>query len=45
MNPREGSLAYRDLGNGRELVVYPLTYGRARLVIGGLKVGYYDDGW
>lgn len=30
---REGALAERILPDGRELVVYPLTYQRARLAI------------
>jgi hypothetical protein len=30
---REGAIAERVLPDGRELVVYPLTYRRARLAI------------
>ena len=35
----------RDLGDGRCLFVYPLTYGRARLAIGGCDALGYDDVW
>ena len=42
---RPGSLANRLLPDGRELVVYPLTYGRARLVIGPAGEGWHDDSW
>lgn len=35
----------RLLEDGRELVVYPLTYGRARLVIGPVGAATYDDSW
>lgn len=42
---REGALAERALPNGRELVVYPLTYGRARLVIGEQGSDFHDDAW
>lgn len=30
---REGAYAERVLPDGRELVVYPLTYGRARIML------------
>jgi len=41
------SLEYgrRLLPDGREIVVYPLTYGRARLVIGPAGAGWVDDEW
>jgi hypothetical protein len=42
----EGALAARILADGRELVVYPLITGTARLVVSarpGAMV--YDDGW
>lgn len=42
---REGAYAERLLPDGRELVVYPLTYMRARLVIGQAGAPTYDDGW
>lgn len=42
---REGALAGRLLPSGQELTVYPLTYGRARLVIGSPQSQFYDDGW
>lgn len=45
MDRTEGALAYRLLGDGRELVVYPLTYGRARLVVGEEGAYTHDDGW
>ena len=42
---RLGSIAYRALKDGRELVVYPLLFGRARLGIGKQGVGMLDDQW
>lgn len=42
---REGSLATRLLEDGRELTVYPMTFGKARLCIGDPDSGMYDDGW
>ena len=39
------SLAARVLLDGRSLWVYPLFYGRARLVVGPLDADWYDDGW
>lgn len=42
---RPGALADRLMPDGRELVVYPLTFGRARLVIGTPDSGVYDDSW
>ena len=44
-NPRPSSLAYRALDDGRELVVYPLTFGRARLIVGRQGRDDYDDAW
>lgn len=35
----------RLLPDGRELSVMPLTYGRARLVVGQPGSMFYDDGW
>ena len=35
----------RDLGDGRELSILPLTYGKAKLVIGRVGALAYDDGW
>lgn len=37
--------AHRDLGNGYCLWVYPLTFGRARLVLGPCDASFYDDAW
>ena len=34
-----------DRGQVREAVVYPLTYGRARLHVGPPDVGWTDDAW
>lgn len=34
----------RDLPDGRSLFVLPLTFGRARLVVGRGET-VYDDGW
>jgi hypothetical protein len=45
LEPREGAYAQRLLPDGRELVVYPLTYHRARLVIGEAGSPFIDDGW
>lgn len=33
------------LPDGRELSLLPLTYGRARLVVGPPDSPFYDDGW
>lgn len=44
---REGALfESKLLPDGREITIYPLTYGRARLVIGlaSDNIGY-DDSW
>lgn len=35
----------RDLGDGRSVWVYPLTFGRARLVVGQTGSDLWDDGW
>ena len=41
-----GSLAARVLPDGRALVVYPLTFGRARLTISESVDSWgYDDAW
>ena len=37
--------AYRELPNGQELVVVPLTFGRARLTIGTVGDWGYSDSW
>jgi len=42
---RPGSLATRMLPDGRELVVYPLITGTARLVVGLPGACVYDDAW
>jgi hypothetical protein len=39
------SYAIRDLPDGRQLSVDPLTYGRARLHISSMPGFTYDDGW
>lgn len=39
----EGALAHRILEDGRELTVYSLTYGRARLGIGPAGEQWFDD--
>jgi hypothetical protein len=41
----EGSLFTRDLDDGRTIVVYPLTFGRARIVIGKTGDEGYEDSW
>lgn len=35
----------RELEDGRELTVVPLTFGRARLHIGPRGGDWFDDGW
>lgn len=42
---REGSLYTRELGDGRELTVYPMTFGKARLCIGEAGAPTYEDAW
>lgn len=43
---REGAVGpSKLLPDGRELTIYPLTYGRARLVVGPPGEPFYDDGW
>ena len=42
---REGSLAERRFPDGREAVIYPLTYGRARLGIGHPDDDGFADQW
>lgn len=42
---RYAAIAERMLPDGRELVVYPLAFGRARLVVGPPNVEWYDDSW
>lgn len=43
--PKRLTLFERPLGDGRELTVIPLTYGRARLTVGPAGAGYYADAW
>lgn len=38
-------LAERDLGDGRKLWVFGLTFGRARLAIGPARSFFFDDAW
>lgn len=38
-------LAERDLPDGRRGWVIPLTFGRARIVVGPADSTFYDDGW
>jgi hypothetical protein len=38
-------IAEKDLGNGKRLTIFPLTFGRARLGIGPVDMGYNDDEW
>lgn len=43
---REGALTdSKFLPDGRETVVYPLTFGRARLCVGQAGSPFIDDGW
>ncbi len=41
----EGAIFWKDLGNGRAIYIYPLTYGRARLGIGNKNDPFLDDEW
>lgn len=41
----DGFLYRRDLGNGRQVVVMPLTFGRARIGIGPVGAFWNDDEW
>ena len=41
----EGSLGYRELGDGRCLVLFPLTFDRTRLCVGAVGVKWSDDGY
>lgn len=40
-----GYLALKSFSDGRVGAVMPLTFGRARLVIGPPSMLAYDDGW
>lgn len=35
----------RELQDGRTAVVYPLTFGRARLSVGPSGSSFFDDEW
>lgn len=41
MNPKPAKL----LPDGRGAWIYPLTFGRARIVVGPLRSSTLDDGW
>lgn len=41
----DGCLYRRELGNGRLLVVAPMTFGKVRLCIGPAGEPTYEDGW
>jgi hypothetical protein len=38
-------IAEKDLGNGRRLTIFPMTFGKARLGIGPVDMGCNDDEW
>jgi hypothetical protein len=38
-------IAKKELPDGKELTVIPLTYGRARLHVGERGSMFFDDGW
>jgi hypothetical protein len=38
-------IAEKDLGNGKRLTIFPLTFGRAKLGIGPIDMGYNDAEW
>lgn len=44
-NPYPGSVAHRDLDDGRVLVLYPMLFGNMRLCVGPQDEGWYDRGW
>jgi hypothetical protein len=35
----------KQLPDGREILVVPMTFGKARLTIGPAGAGWYEDGW
>ena len=41
----DGFIARKLLADGREIVVIPLTFGRARIGIGPAGEGYLNDVW
>lgn len=43
--PRDGTVYRTFIGDGRELTVCPMTFGKARLCIGPVDSPGYDDGW
>lgn len=45
MYPDYLHIAIRDLPDGREVTIIPLTLGRARITIGVKYDPGYDDGW
>jgi hypothetical protein len=40
-----GCIAKKRLPDGREAIVWPLTFDRARLSVGEPNATAYDDGW
>jgi hypothetical protein len=45
LTPRPDALYQVLLPDGSECCVYPLTYGRARIVVGPAGAPWYDRGW
>lgn len=45
MGQYAGTLAERELPDGRVIVVYPLIMGTARVCIGPAGADFYDDAW
>jgi hypothetical protein len=43
--PMGGYLSARVLDDGRLLCLAPLTFGRARLLLGPLDLTYYETGY
>jgi hypothetical protein len=43
-NGMYGAVAFRKLGNGRAVWIYPMMY-TFKLCIGPLGTPWYDDGW
>lgn len=38
-------IAQRILPDGREAILFPLTYGRSRICVGEAGSAFFDDSW
>ena len=45
MSEREGALYHRELEDGYEVTVYPMTYGKGRLCFGRQEALTYEDAY